>query len=164
MAKKNSVTGKVVTAVLMSASLWMVMFPPENKGPKRKSNIPQAQRARATARVQDAGMRGPFIISERDQQIIRVYLKQDALQNCPPRLAKTNCLPRDYYNKAYELGQALPDSANPLPLPPSLAGQLRHLEHGQHYAMVGGDVLLIMDSTLKVMDAVTLSSVLVNEK
>ena len=141
--------------------MWMVIFPPESKGPKRK--IPQAQRAKAVAQVEDAGLRGPYIIGDREQQIIRTYMRQDTLANCPPRLAKTNCLPRNYANKSYTLGQALPDNVNPLPLPPALRSQLRNLPHGMHYAVLDSDVLLISDTTFKVMDAITLSSVLEKE-
>lgn len=88
--------------------------------------------------------------------IVRYYSTHKA--SCPPGLLKTSkgCLPKGQSKKRYVVGKTLPRSVVIETLPNDLYRQLPPPPRGHIYRRVDGDVLLIVEATRKVVDAVVL--------
>ncbi len=99
-------------------------------------------------------------ISPPDKVILQHYLRTNFRPRCPSSIVKkTNgCMPTGIVRK-YNIGQPLPGSVNFAELPDAVQKQL-HPAHGYRYVRVGKDVLLMVETTKKVVDTVTLISAL----
>lgn len=102
-------------------------------------------------------------IGDNDRNIILGYLGDDLRRHCPPGLAKkrNGCLPPGQAKK-YVIGQRLPDDVVWVPIPDDLRVHLKPLPVGYQYVQVDKDILLIGEATKKIIDAVTLMSVVGN--
>lgn len=100
------------------------------------------------------------IIVDADRIIIRDYIAQHFVANCPPGLAKkrNGCLPPGQAKKLYSIGRPLPGDVTWVPVPDALLGKLRPVPTGHRYVMVDKDVLLISEASKHVIDAITLLS------
>lgn len=97
-------------------------------------------------------------INHSDQYVIREFLRDRYMPNCPPGLAKKHngCLPPGIAKK-YRVGGKLPSGVRYESLPASIVSQL-HPPRGYRYVQVDRDVLLIGEATKHIIDAVTLLS------
>lgn len=101
-----------------------------------------------------------FRIGSRERDLIRSFLKTNYGKHCPPGLAKKNngCLPPGQAKK-YRIGGVLGEYSY---LPEALAMRLGPPPRGTFYAMVDKDVVLAVEGTKRILDAVTLLSAVGN--
>lgn len=84
------------------------------------------------------------------------YFKEEKLLGrCPPGLAKKNngCNPPGQV-KRWQMGQHLQHDVEYRALPADLLSLLGNPQTGYHYGMIDSDILLLMDGTEMVMDAI----------
>ncbi|MDP1546396.1 MAG: hypothetical protein Q8L60_12745 [Gammaproteobacteria bacterium] len=87
---------------------------------------------------------------------VRDYFREESRQGrCPPGLAKKNngCIPPGQV-KRWQMGQPLKQEVTYRSLPVALVNLLGRPQPGYHYGMVDSDILLLLDGTEIVFDAI----------
>ena len=91
------------------------------------------------------------------KQLVRNYFNEEKRNlHCPPGLAKKNngCNPPGQV-KRWQVGQYLQQDVRYRVLPTDLSSLLGPPQAGYHYGMVDSDILLLLDGTEMVIDAIT---------
>lgn len=91
------------------------------------------------------------------KMLVKNYFNEASRQgHCPPGLAKKNngCNPPGQA-KRWQIGQNLQEHVNYYGLPADLSRLLGQPQPGYHYGMVDSDILLLLDGTELVIDAIT---------
>ena len=100
--------------------------------------------------------RHPRFENDRKQLIVDFYKKESQHNRCPPGLAKKNngCNPPGKV-KQWQEGRNLPSDVNYSRVPDEVLKLLGQPQHGYHYGMLDSDILLLMDVSELVIDAIT---------
>ncbi|MDD4615844.1 MAG: hypothetical protein PHW76_01830 [Alphaproteobacteria bacterium] len=91
---------------------------------------------------------------------IRAYMREDMDRRCPYGLAKKHRCRRPTHSVTYQIGGYVPVRHRDLPA--DFVTRMGPPPRGMYYAMVDNDVLLVSMATKKIIDAITLMSVVGN--
>ncbi len=150
-------------SIVMIAALAAPALADNAKG-KGHSNRNKHVEKQYRAEKNDDDVRIAISIGDSDRIIIRDYMRDRYVKNCPPGLAKkrNGCLPPGQAKKRYQVGGYLDHDIAFTPVSGYLLDHLRPVPNGYMYVNVDKDVLLISTATKKVIDAVTLLSAVGN--
>jgi hypothetical protein len=101
----------------------------------------------------DVDVRAKIDLDDDDVRVVREYYVE---RDCPEGLVRTDagCLPpTGVVEKRYVIGQPLPQEVVAVDLPSDLVVQLPRLPEGHVYRIVDGDLVVVRESTLVVLDA-----------
>jgi len=97
-----------------------------------------------------------YFDNEQKQLVRRYFTEEKRRLRCPPGLAKKHngCNPPGQLQR-WQLGQTLQQEVNYSVLPADLTAIFGQPQAGYHYGMVDSDILLLIDGTEMVVDAIT---------
>ncbi len=114
---------------------------------------PEVVRETTVVRESDpVAVRAGVDLTGNDLQIVRQYYVE---RDCPQGFMRTEsgCAAPTAVEKHYVVGEPLPRDVVIVDLPPDLVTQLRPLPAGYAYRIVDGDLVIVEESNLVVLDA-----------
>lgn len=153
----------ILTVSALAIAGTLAFWGDADAGPGKGQGYKNSKQAvRQADRDDDVTIAVAIDLGSRD--IIRDYLRDNYVRNCPPGLAKKHngCLPPGQAKKRYRIGEYLAHDVEYSAVGRGLLDRLGPPPAGYMYVNVDKDILLISQATKKVVDAVTLLSAVGN--